>query len=45
MLRGYANKLLHEPSVQIKELASADDGYLGLDMIRRIFNLDGGERT
>ncbi len=45
VLRGYANKLLHEPSVQIKELASADDGYLGLDMIRRIFNLDGSERT
>ena len=45
LLRGYANKLLHEPSVQIKELASADDGYLGLDMIRRIFNLDGSERT
>ena len=45
VLRGYANKLLHEPSVQIKELASDGDGYLGLDMIRRIFNLDGRNRS
>lgn len=44
VLRGYANKLLHEPSVRIKELANADDGYLGLEMIRRVFNLDGGKR-
>ena len=41
VLRGYANKLLHEPSVQIKDLANADDGYLRLDTIRRVFNLDG----
>lgn len=45
VLRGYANKLLHEPSVQIKELASAGDGYLGLDVIRRILNLDGRNRS
>ena len=45
MLRGYANKLLHEPSVQIKKLAGTNDGYLQLEIIRRVFNVDGSEST
>ena len=40
VLRGYANKLLHEPLVQIREFANDDDGYLHLDTVRRLFNLD-----
>ena len=40
ILRGYANKLLHEPLVQIREFANDDDGYLRLDTVRRLFNLD-----
>jgi glutamyl-tRNA reductase len=40
VLRGYANKLLHQPLVQIRELANGDDGYLRLDTVRRIFNLE-----
>ena len=42
ILRGYANKLLHDPLVQIRELANDDDGYLRLDTVRRLFNLDDG---
>lgn len=40
VLRGYANKLLHQPLVQIRELANRDDGYLRLDTVRRLFDLD-----
>ena len=40
VLRGYANKLLHQPLVQIRELANRDDGYLRLDTIRSLFDLD-----
>ena len=40
-LRGYANKLLHRPLVQIRELANAPDGYQQLDTVRRLFDLDG----
>ena len=40
-LRGFANKLLHQPIVQIRELAISEDGYVHLDTIRRLFNLDG----
>ena len=38
-LRGYANKLLHQPLVQIRELANAADGYQQLDTVRRLFDL------
>ena len=44
LLRGYANKLLHQPLVQIRELSSGPDGYVQLDTIRRIFNLDTSSR-
>jgi glutamyl-tRNA reductase len=40
VLRGYANKLLHQPLVQIREFANRDDGYLRLDTVRRLFDLD-----
>ena len=33
-------KLLHQPLVQIRELANRDDGYLRLDTVRRLFDLD-----
>ena len=39
VLRGYANKLLHEPLVQIREFANDDEGYLRLDTVRRLFQL------
>ena len=40
VLRGYANKLLHQPLVQIRELVNREDGYLRLDTVRRLFDLD-----
>jgi len=40
-LQGYANKLLHQPLVQIRKLADSENGYLHLDTVRRLFNLDG----
>ncbi|MBM3277080.1 MAG: glutamyl-tRNA reductase [Candidatus Handelsmanbacteria bacterium] len=39
MLRGYANKMLHQPLVQIREFANTQDGYLRLDTVRRLFGL------
>ena len=39
ILRGYANKLLHQPLVQIRELSSGPDGHLHLDTVRRLFDL------
>lgn len=41
LLRGYANKMLHQPLVQIREFANAEDGYLRLDTVRRLFGLAG----
>ena len=43
LLRGYSNKLLHQPLVRIRELSSGADGYAQLDTIRRIFNLGDDE--
>jgi len=43
LLRGYANKLLHLPLVQIRELANEEDGYIRLDTVRRLFGLDAGD--
>jgi glutamyl-tRNA reductase len=40
VLRGYANKLLHQPLVQIRELANRDDGYMRLDTVRSLFDLE-----
>ena len=39
ILRGYANKLLHQPLVQIRELSASPDGHLHLDTVRRLFDL------
>lgn len=41
ILRGYANKLLHEPLVQVRDFANADDGYMRLDTVRKLFALEG----
>ena len=41
VLRGYGNKLLHEPLVQIREFANAEGGFLRLDTVRRLFGLGG----
>ncbi|MBI2504770.1 MAG: glutamyl-tRNA reductase [Candidatus Latescibacteria bacterium] len=41
LLRGYANKMLHQPLVQIREFANTEDGYLRLDTVRRLFGLGG----
>ena len=40
ILRAYANKLLHEPLTQIREFANDEDGYVRLDTVRRLFQLD-----
>lgn len=40
MLRGFANKLLHDPLVQIRQLAGEKDGLTRLDTIQRLFNLE-----
>ncbi len=40
ILRGYANKLLHQPLVQIRDLANREDGYIRLDTVRRLFDLE-----
>ncbi|MBT4498662.1 MAG: glutamyl-tRNA reductase, partial [Gemmatimonadetes bacterium] len=43
VLRGYANKLLHAPLVQVREFANAEDGYIRLDTVRRLFDLGADE--
>jgi len=40
VLRGFANKLLHDPLVQIRQLASEQDGLTQLDTVKRLFNLE-----
>ncbi len=40
ILRGYANKLLHQPLVQVRQFANDDDGYVRFDTVRRLFDLD-----
>jgi glutamyl-tRNA reductase len=45
ILRGYANKLLHDPLVQIREFANDDEGYIRLDTVRRLFQLDDVSRS
>ena len=40
ILRAYANKLLHEPLVQMRALANSKDGFLRLDTVRQLFDLD-----
>jgi glutamyl-tRNA reductase len=39
LMRGYTNKLLHQPQVQIRNFANSDNGYLRLDTVRRLFGL------
>jgi glutamyl-tRNA reductase len=42
LLQGYANKLLHQPLVQIRAFANEDEGHTRLDTVRRLFDLDSG---
>ena len=44
ILRGYSNKLLHDPLVCIREFANSEDGYLQLDTVRKLFHLEGFDR-
>ena len=45
ILRGYGNKLLHDPLVRIREFANDEDGYIRLDTVQRLFNLDTSEES
>jgi len=40
ILRAYANKLLHEPLVQIRKFANEEDGLIRLDTVRKLFNVE-----
>ena len=42
ILRGYSNKLLHEPLVQVRKFANDEDSYIRLDTVRRLFDLSSG---
>ena len=46
LLRGFANKLLHDPVTRLKEAADAGDGMLHVHAIRHLFGLgeEGGGR-
>ena len=44
ILRGYANKLLHDPLVQVRQFANDDDSYIRLDTVRRLFDLSNGAK-
>ena len=35
------NKILHQPTVRMKELATEKDAYVYVDALRRLFDLDG----
>jgi len=37
------NKILHMPTVKMKEVAGRDQCYLYVDAVRTLFDLDGGE--
>ena len=43
ILKGYANKLLHQPLVQMREFANTEDGYIRLDTVSRLFGLNADE--
>ncbi len=45
ILRGYANKLLHVPLVQVKQLANAADGHVRLEAVRQLFGLAPGDAS
>ena len=43
ILKGYANKLLHQPLVQVREFANTEDAHIHLDTVRRLFGLNVAE--
>jgi glutamyl-tRNA reductase len=40
ILKAYANKLLHDPLVQIRKFANEEDGLIRLDTVRKLFNVE-----
>lgn len=40
VLRGFSNKLLHDPLVQIRHLAGEENGLSQLDTVQRLFSLE-----
>jgi len=43
MMRAFANKLLHAPLTELRELAQRPDEAERAEFVRRLFDLDGGE--
>ncbi len=42
LARAIASRLLHEPTLRIKDLAERDDSYLYVSALRELFGLDAG---
>jgi glutamyl-tRNA reductase len=42
MARAVANRLLHEPTVRVKDAADRDDAYVQVSALRDLFGLDAG---
>ncbi len=42
MARAIASRLLHEPTLRVKEAADRDDAYLYVSALRELFGLDAG---
>jgi glutamyl-tRNA reductase len=42
LARAIASRLLHEPTLRIKDLADRDDSYLYVSALRELFGLDSG---
>lgn len=40
LAKGVAQKILHEPLVRLRESAESGNGYVDVEVVRRIFNLD-----
>jgi hypothetical protein len=37
-------KVLHEPLIRLKQSAESKDGYIEVETVRRLFNLDISQR-
>jgi hypothetical protein len=42
LARAIASRLLHEPTLRIKEAADREDLYLSISALRELFGLDAG---
>lgn len=45
MASGIVNKMLHEPTVELKRAASERGGYLYVESMRRLFKLNGAKKA